>query len=56
MATGVGLWGHSMLTWGAILVARQTAYLGHDFNQCLHVLQDGALQLPNRKDNDESEQ
>ena len=47
--------GHPMLTWGAVLVARQTADLGHDFYQGLHVLQDGALQLPTRKENVQSE-
>lgn len=31
------------LTWGAVLVARQAANLGHDFYQCLYVLKYGAL-------------
>lgn len=31
------------LTWGAVLMARQAADLGHDFDQCFYVLQDGAL-------------
>ena len=31
------------LTWGAILMARQAADLGHDFYQCFYVLQYGAL-------------
>lgn len=32
-------------TWGAILMPGQTAYLGHDLNQCFHVLEDSPLEL-----------
>lgn len=32
-------------TWGAILVPGQAAYLGHHFDQCFHVLEDGSLEL-----------
>lgn len=31
------------LTWGAVLMTRQTTDLRHDFNQCLHVLEDRSL-------------
>lgn len=30
-------------------MSRQAAYLGHYFNQSLHVLQDGALELSETK-------
>lgn len=35
----------ALLTWGAVLVARQTADLGHHLHQGLDILHDGALQL-----------
>lgn len=37
------------LTWGAILMAWQTADLGHDFYQSFYILQNGALQLQSDK-------
>lgn len=32
-------------TWRAIFMSWQTTDLGHYFNQSLHILQDGALEL-----------
>ena len=32
-------------TWGAILVSGQAAYLRHHLDQCLHVLENGSLEL-----------
>ncbi len=46
-------WGVSkkseIFTWRAVLVARQTAYLGHHFHQGPHILQNGALKLHQKK-------
>lgn len=32
-------------TWGAILMPGQAAYLGHHFDQCFHILENGSLEL-----------
>lgn len=48
-----GLFRSVIFTWRAILVARQTAYFGHHFHEGLHILQDGALKLHRKEQDDE---
>lgn len=37
-------------TWGAVLMPGQAAYLGHDLDQCFHILENGPLELTKEED------